>query len=88
MKWGGLALAGMMVFLMIKLYLLTLFSVSKAQIDVYELSHGTMSFLQTIAGLMTMGFSIIIAFFIYLILVFRNSSLKSLINQWFAQLAN
>lgn len=81
--FGGLAYLVMFVFLLVKLLLLTLFSISKAQIDVYELSHGSMSVLQTLASVMTMGFSVIVAFFIWLILVFPKSALLGHITQWF-----
>jgi uncharacterized membrane protein len=88
LKYGSLALGSLMIFLLFKLYLMTLFSVSKSQIDVYELSFDTMTRLQWVASLMTMGFSVMLAFFLWLVFVFRNSRLKDLINSLFLQLIN
>ena len=87
MKTGSIAILVLLAFLLIKLYLMTIFSVSNAQIDVYELSHSTMSRLQWLAGVMTMGLSIMLSFFIWLIFVFRKSELKDLINTWFSSLS-
>ena len=86
-KWGSIAVLALLMFLLLKLYLMTIFSVSNARIDVYELSNTTMSRLQWLAGVMTMGLSIMLSFFIWLIFVFRKSDLKVLINKWFSTLS-
>jgi hypothetical protein len=85
--WGGVGLLVLMAFLLIKLRFLTMFSVSKAQIDVYELGHSAMTTLQWLASLMTMGFSVIIAFFIWLGLLFPKSQLKDQFSIWLEKLA-
>ncbi|MDX1683737.1 MAG: hypothetical protein R3275_00800 [Saprospiraceae bacterium] len=83
---GLIACLIMLAFLLVKLYIMTLFSVSKARIDVYELSDGTMDVLLTVVSMLTMGFSIIIAFFLWLIFIFRNSHLKRLMQDWFTSI--
>ena len=83
-KWiqGGYAFLCLLGFLLLKLYLMTLFSVSKAKIDVYELDHAMMSTLQWLASMMTMGFSVILAFFLWLVWVFPKSELKERVSYW------
>lgn len=87
LKYGAISIGIMILFLLLKLYIMTLFSVSKARIDVAELGDSMMNFLLTMVSLMTMGFSIILAFFLWLIFVFRRSELRTLMMTWFNSLS-
>lgn len=80
---GVLSIFAMLIFLYGKMYVMTIFSVSKAKIDVYELSDSTMNILLTVVSLMTMGLSVIVAFFLWLIFMFRKSEIKNLMTSWF-----
>lgn len=86
-KWirGSITLGAMLLFLLIKLLLLTLFSVSKAQIDVYQYGHETMTKLQWIASVMTMGFSVIVAFFLWIVIMFPKSELRQMADDWLSK---
>lgn len=88
LRSGAIALGLMLLFMLIKLYILTLFSVSKARIDVYELGDGAMNFLLTIVSLLTMGFSIMLAFFLWLVFVFRQSDLRQWVSDLFTNLSD
>jgi hypothetical protein len=88
LKQGAIAVGVMLAFLLLKLYILTLFSVSKARIDVYELGDGAMNFLLTLVSILTMGFSIILAFFLWLVFVFRKSDLRRLLTSWINSLTD
>jgi len=79
---GLITYGAMMLFLLIKLLLLSLFSISKAKIDVYQYGHETMTKLQWLASVMTMGFSVIVAFFLWIIIMFPQSQLRQMADEW------
>ena len=86
---GGVsAIALLLAFLFYKLFYLTKFSISKSRIGLYELDFETMESMQRISGLMTMGLSIMICFFLWLVFLFRNSDLKFPSEQWANKLIN
>lgn len=84
-KWtkGLLAYLALWAFLLIKFILFTVFSVSKAKIDVYELGDGPMSTLHWLATVMTMGVSVILALVLWLAIMFPHSKLKDGLLEWF-----
>ena len=60
-----------------KSVLLTLFSIANAKIGIYTLSDSGLFIIYRIVVMLTLGFSIIICFCLWLLFGFRNSSFSS-----------
>lgn len=71
----SIAFAILLIYLLFKIMLLSLFEISNARIGVYELGDSAMQFLGKILGVFSLGLTITLAFVLWLILGFRNSRL-------------
>jgi hypothetical protein len=74
-RWMGLiwTLLILFVFLLIRCVVISLFSISNDRIGVYELEDSSMKFLQTVISIFSLGFSMSLAFVLWLIFGFRHS---------------
>ena len=70
-----IAFAILIIYLLFKIILLSLFEISNARIGVYELGDSAMQFLGKILGVFSLGLTITLAFVLWLIFGFRNSRL-------------
>ena len=84
-KWKGLGISFVLMysFILMKTIILTLFTISNAQIGIYELSDATMQFLSRFISFLTLGLSIFIGFLLWLIFGFRNSTFTSVFETLF-----
>ena len=84
-KWKGLgiSLALLMVFILTKIIILTLFTISNSQIGIYELSDSMMNFLSRFISFLSLGLSIFIGFMLWLIFGFRYSTFTNVFESLF-----
>ena len=82
--WSAIIL---LVFLLFKVLLLALFNISNARIGVYELTDASMSSLNTLISMFSLGFSMSLALILWLIWGFRKSSFIHYLNQIFSNLS-
>ncbi len=71
-----------------KLILLTQFSIANNQIGIYELSDSSLKLVFYIVSAMTLGFSIMLVFCLWLILGFRQSAFNNLFSNFINQFKN
>lgn len=70
----GMVILG--AYLLTKLFMFVIFSISNVKIGIYELSHDYMLILQKMANVLTLGVSIILSLIIWGVISFRRSKLK------------
>lgn len=73
----------LILIILIKSMILLAFSISNQSIGIYQYSADTMQNLARLISMMSLGFSIMAGFILWLIFGFRNSSLAELINGYF-----
>ena len=80
-----IGVAALMAFFLTKLYIFTLFTISKGNIGVYELGHEWTLRLRDLSSVLTLGFSIILAVFLWFLVAFRKSTLMLEVQSFFAR---
>ncbi|MCC6815098.1 MAG: hypothetical protein IT267_01640 [Saprospiraceae bacterium] len=73
LKGISITMVSIIIFILFKLCLLTLFEMSNARIGVYELGDSAMNFLSRLLGIFSLGFTLMLGFILWLIFGFRNS---------------
>lgn len=84
----GIATLSLLAMIFLKTLLLTLFSVANTQIGIYTLSESQLAWLFHIVSAMTLGFSVMFVFCLWLLLGFRNSTFNNLFSNYINQFKN
>lgn len=81
-KFSGIGIVLLLIAILSKVYLLMLYNFNVSAIGVYRLSASGMEWITRIISMLTLGFSIMLCFVLWLLLAFRNSKLASLISDY------
>lgn len=84
----GFAALALLALILLKTLLLTLFSIANTQIGIYTLSESQLSWVFHIISAMTLGFSVMFVFCLWLLLGFRNSTFNTLFSNYINQFKN
>ncbi len=84
----GISALALLTLILIKTLLLTLFSIANTQIGIYTLSESQLSWVFHIISAMTLGFSVMFVFCLWLLLGFRNSKFNSMFSNYINQFKN
>lgn len=84
----GYAALALLALILLKTLLLTLFSIANSQIGIYTLSESQLSWVFHIISAMTLGYSVMFVFCLWLLLGFRNSTFNTLFSNYINQFKN
>ncbi|MCC6754150.1 MAG: hypothetical protein IT266_09235 [Saprospiraceae bacterium] len=86
LKYGLLAILILLILILTKCLLLAAYHIASSGIGLYQLSEGEQSLVTRLVSMMSMGFSIVFSFVLWLGLGFRNSRFMELFNQMFKEI--